>query len=392
MRRGVVAIVLVMAAVLVFWRPPAYAAAPPSLSATAAVLIDGTTGQVLYARNPLEELYPASITKIMTAYLAINSPAWRGTLTVSAEAASQPGSSAYLRPGQVLPVAQVAQVMMLTSGNDAAWALAQAVSGHERAFVALMNQTARAWGAPGIHFANPTGLPLPNHVVTALGMAIIARRAMENPIFRHLVSVRFATLPPDPGPRLYYNQNELLYSYPGANGIKLGYTIEAGETLAASATRRGQFLIAILLHDTPTGLWPDAASLLSWGFATFRPTTIVRAHRRLVVASWGKVHVPVTVNRPVVLLSAGGGPLPSGTIRLRYHWVPGLERGHRGSIVGQLSVIGPYGQVLATRPLRALRAWAPPAPRRPWHPAWPAAALVVGFGYTWWTRERPYAA
>lgn len=252
----------------------------PTLSAQAAILIDGNTGQILYGRDIRGEFYPASITKIMTAYLAVTH-AWNRTVVVSQAAEDQIGSSAYLVAGERLPMSKVVTAMMLVSGNDAAYAVAQTVAGSVPRFVQMMNAQARAWGAPGIHFDNPDGLPDAKHVVSALGMAIIAEHAMKNPILAQIVDTKESTLPPDPKPRVYYNQNLLLYQYPGAMGVKIGYTIEADETIVGAAQRHGLYLIEVLLHDTPAGLWPDAENLLTWGFQHFEPQRLVLAHASL---------------------------------------------------------------------------------------------------------------
>jgi D-alanyl-D-alanine carboxypeptidase (penicillin-binding protein 5/6) len=168
--------------------------------------------------------------------------------------------------------------------------------------VAMMNAQAKAWGAPGIHFANPDGLPNPHHVVTALGMAIIAEHAMRNPIFRHIVATKVSSLPPDPTPRIYYNQNQLLFNYPGAVGIKIGYTIEADETIVGAARRHGQLVIVVLLHDTPAGLWPDVEHLLTWGLTDFRPLSAVHKGQLLGALSIGHRRVTVKALRTVTYL------------------------------------------------------------------------------------------
>lgn len=282
---------------------PATEAAPPPLSASAAILVDGNTGQILYARRPLAEYYPASITKIMTAYLAIQD-GWHKTVVVSPAAAAQIGSSCYLKAGERLPMPAVVTAMMLVSGNDAAYAVAQTVGGTVPRFVAMMNRQAALWHAPGIHFDNPDGLPDPRHLVSAWGMAIIARHAMANPIFARIVRTRVTALPPDPTPRVFYNQNQLLYTFPGAVGVKIGYTIEADETIVAAARRHGVLLIEVLLHDTPAGLWPDAANLLEWGFQSYYPLTLWRSQvviDRLHIA--GRT-VAVTSRGPVTVLAS----------------------------------------------------------------------------------------
>lgn len=279
---------------------------PPALSASAAILVDGQTGQILYGRQILKEYYPASITKIMTAYLAIKH-GWTKTVHVSAAAQNQPGASCYLRAGETDPMPKVVTAMMLVSGNDAAWAVAQTVSGHVKNFVGLMNRTAKDWHAPNVHFQNPNGLPNPHHVVSALGMAIITEHAMKNGTFRKIVRTKMSTLPPDPSPRVYFNQNRLLYTYPGAVGVKIGYTVQADETIVAAARRDGILLIEVLLHDTPAGLWPDAKTLLNWGFHHFTQTTVVQGRQSLGHMVIDGRNIPVISARPLTYL------VPSGT-------------------------------------------------------------------------------
>ncbi|MBX5466736.1 MAG: D-alanyl-D-alanine carboxypeptidase [Firmicutes bacterium] len=381
--------VVVTAVLWVASAPPVRAATagpptPPSLSATAAVLVDGQTGQVLYSRNALQPLYPASITKIMTAYLAIRD-GWTRTVRVSQAAQNQPGSSCYLRAGESLPMPAVVDCMMLVSGNDAAWAVAETVSGSVPAFVRLMNATAQRWHAPGVHFTNPSGLPDPNHVVTALGMAVIAEHAMQNPIFRKVVALRTTTLPPDPKPRVYYNQNRLLYDFPGAVGIKLGYTVEADETIVAAAEQHGVLLIAVLLHDTPQGLWPDAEHLLRWGFTQFVPDPVVGPRTALPALTLGSRAVPVAAGQTLVYLAPRGQ-----TVAVRWRLdptVPATAPVRRGQTVGRL-MVSVDGQPLGAVPLVAAQTdpARPPASWR-WRD-WPAALALAGLGIGWWGRRR----
>lgn len=312
---------------------PVHAAVhPPDLSAKAAILVDGSTGQILFGHDVRGEFYPASITKIMTAYLAITH-GWHRTVTVSRAAELQQGASAYLLAGQRLPMPKVVTAMMLVSGNDAAYAVAQTVAGSVPAFVRLMNAQARAWHAPGIHFVNPDGLPNGHHVVSALGMAIIAEHAMKNPIFARIVDTQKSTLPPDPHPRIYYNQNRLLYDYPGAVGIKIGYTIEADETIVSAARRHGLFLIGVLLHDTPAGLWPDAENLLTWGFDHFHAGSLVRRGQPLGFLDIGGRRVPVEAARTIPYVYPNSGAVtPSFFLK--------ANRPHSGRLIRKNALIG----------------------------------------------------
>ncbi len=362
---------------------PAWAAPAPRLSAKAVILVDGTTGQVLYGRDVRGQFYPASITKIMTAYLAITR-GWHKTVVVSRQAAAQIGASAYLLPGQRLPMAKVVTAMMLVSGNDAAYAIAQTVGGSVPRFVRMMNEQARAWGAPGIHFDNPDGLPNPKHVVSALGMAIIAEHAMKNPIFARIVATKKSTLPPDPKPRIYYNQNQLLYDYPGAVGIKIGYTIEADETIVGAARRHGLFLIEVLLHDTPAELWPNAKSLLTWGFDNFHQITLIKKGQPLGHIDEGGRTVPILAARSVsYVLPKASAPQVALAFAVSHPRRAGAIRRHEA--VGQAAVLLNGSQVAnipidSARPVAAL----PPPVRWDWW--WlllPLAVLVSLMGPMW---------
>ncbi len=353
----------------------ARAASHPSPTAQGAILIDGNTGQILYGRDIRGEFYPASITKIMTAYLAITH-GWRRTVVVSKTAELQPGSSAYLLAGQRLPMPKVVTAMMMVSGNDAAYAIAQTVSGSVPAFVRLMNAQAKAWHAPGIHFDNPDGLPDHKHVVSALGMAVIAEHAMRNPIFARIVDTHSSVLPPDPRPRVYYNQNQLLYNYSGAVGIKIGYTVEADETIVGAARRHGLFLIEVLLHDTPTGLWPDAQNLLTWGFDHYHNVVLLKAGQRVGTVQRGGRAIPVVSGKTVVY-AASDGDAPPIQITLRPSHPDSRAAIKRHRRVGR-AVIYSGDKLVAAIPLLSARhmAAAPPRVSRDWW--WMILPLVIG--------------
>lgn len=361
------------------WSTPVQAAVrPPQLSAEGAILIDGNTGQILFGRDIRGEFYPASITKIMTAYLAITH-GWHRTVVVSQAAQDQIGSSAYLVAGEHLPMPKVVTAMMLVSGNDAAYAVAQTIGGSVPAFVHMMNAQARAWGAPGIHFDNPNGLPDPKHVVSALGMAIIAEHAMRNPIFAKIVDTTTSSLPPDPKPRIYYNQNRLLYDFPGAVGIKIGYTIEADETIVGAARRHGLFLIDVLLHDTPAGLWPDAENLLSWGFAHFHPETLVRTGAEEGRVWIGGRLVPVHAEATVTDL-VENGTHPALRLRVTARHPRDRRLIHRNSAVGQLQVwLG--SRLVKTVPVAATRTVAPLPPTVHYQWLWLMLPALAGLTF-----------
>jgi len=249
---------------------------PPELTASAAVLVDAASGRVLYAKNAHERRPPASLTKVMTALLCLELVDLEDMVTVSGRAAQAAGSSVWLAEGERHTVRDLLYALVLRSGNDAATALAEHVGGTEDDFVFLMNQRAAALGATDTHFRNPHGLPARGHLSTAADLALITREALSRPGFTTIASTLRYVMPwpGQPWDRALYNENRLLWLYPGADGVKTGWTSEAGRCLIASAVHDGLRLIAVLL-DAPE-MWADAAQLLDWGFDAFEPVTLYR--------------------------------------------------------------------------------------------------------------------
>lgn len=257
-------------AVLEFLRLPR--TAPAEISATSAVLMDGESGEVFFARNPDEPLPPASITKILTALVILE----RGRLTdpvmVSGEAARVGGYRLGLQGGQQVSLGDLLAAILIRSANDAAVAAAEHVGGDLAGFVALMNARALELGMTRSRFANPHGLDEPFHFTTARDMALLTRVALQMPVFAELVRSREKTVMvwgPErrrrtPQLRVIQSHNKLLGRLEGADGVKTGYTEAAGQCLVASATRGDQRMIAVLLNDPER--WSDAVTLLEFGF------------------------------------------------------------------------------------------------------------------------------
>lgn len=246
---------------------PARATGEPEITAPAAVLMEAGTGQVLYERGARVVRPPASTTKIMTAILALELGRPDTPITVSANAATTPGASIYLQKGEVLTLGDLVKGALLESGNDATVAIAEGLAGSETGFAFLMNRKAWLLGARHTHFNNPNGLPDPGHYTTAYDLALIARYALGNPVFRRLVATVEDQIPGPAGVRYLYNTNRLLGSYPGADGVKTGTTVAAGQCLVASATRGGRQLIAVVLGSADR--YGDTRSLLDYGFKNF---------------------------------------------------------------------------------------------------------------------------
>ena len=243
-----------------------------STSASSAVLIEQESGRVLYAQNADEERLIASITKIMTAVVALEHGEPHMAYTVTAEDMAE-GSSMYLKPGDELELEELLYGLLLVSGNDAALAVAHCVSGGVEEFVALMNETAERLEMSHSHFANPNGLDADGHYSSAGDMAALAAYALENPDFKRIVSTASITI----GDRYLANHNKLLRLCKGCIGVKTGFTKAAGRTLVSAATRDGMTLVCATLNDPDD--WNDHIALLDYGFANYRMETVVPAGR-----------------------------------------------------------------------------------------------------------------
>lgn len=249
---------------------PVYGA-QPALSASSAVLMDRESGRVLYEKSAHERRSIASITKLMTALVALElHPDLTSVVTVQQEWTGAEGSSMYLKPGEELTLEALLYGLLLHSGNDAALAVAGFCAGDVDAFVAEMNKKAAQLGMNDTHFANPSGLDDPDHYSTAYDMAILARAVLEREELRAIVSTRSIHI----AGRSLTNHNKLLWQYEGCTGLKTGYTDEAGRTLVSSALREGQELIAVTLN-APND-WADHAALFDYGFAAY-PCTLAAA-------------------------------------------------------------------------------------------------------------------
>lgn len=268
----------VLLSMLIVWQTGnvyAVQAKPPSISAKAAAVIDVESGRILYSKQGDTPMLIASITKIMTAIVAIENGRLSDRVKVSEQAYGKEGSSLYLKLGEEMTLEHLLYGMMLRSGNDAATAIAEHVGGSIEGFVHLMNEKAEQIGMTNSHFANPHGLDAQGHQASAIDMAKLAAYALHNHTFREIVSTQVKTAP-NPNETWDYrwrNKNKMLQLYDGADGVKTGYTKAAGRTLVSSATRNGQQLAVVTL-DAPSD-WSDHMRLLDYGFENYPLRTIV---------------------------------------------------------------------------------------------------------------------
>ena len=261
---------------------PVSAASEPAVSAGCVVVMDADTGELLFARHPDTRRLMASTTKIMTAYLACRAGEPDRPVTVPAQAVGVEGSSLYLKEGEILTREELLYGTMLQSGNDAALALAIDVAGSEAAFVAQMNETARALGLQNTRYANPHGLDSEGSYGTARDLALLTAKALKDPDFRRVCGTKSVTVT---GNRVLTNHNKLLWRCPGCIGVKTGYTQAAGRLLVSAAQRDGRTLICVTIHDPND--WKDHIALLDWGFSRYRTQCVAARGEPLLTAPGG---------------------------------------------------------------------------------------------------------
>jgi D-alanyl-D-alanine carboxypeptidase (penicillin-binding protein 5/6) len=243
------------------------AVAAPALVAHAAFILDDTSGRALYAYHADTPLYPASTIKMLTAILALQHLRLGAVLTVPSNAMVG-GTSANLTVGERMTVYNLLHGLLVPSGNDAAVTLADAVAGSPSAFAALMNVEARSLGLAHSHFLGPDGLDLAGQYATARDLAWLAHALLRYPLLAGIVQTRVwrAASVDRRFSHVWTNLNHLLWSYPGACGVKTGTTPLAGANLVACAARGNRRIIAVVLGSTVASRFADATRLLNYGW------------------------------------------------------------------------------------------------------------------------------
>lgn len=301
--------------------------------AGAVAVLDWQTGELLYARNAHQPRDPASTTKVLTALIALERGDMDDLVKVSRRAARTPGSSMYIKEGEVYSLHDLLHGLLLRSGNDAAAAIAEHLSGSVEEFAKVMTQRARELGARNSRFANPHGLTHPQHVSTAYDLAVITRAALQNPTFRAIVSQPVVPITYEQLGReqTLYNTNKLLGWLQGADGVKTGTTAAAGACLIASATREEQKLIAVVLHAS--NRWREAAELLEWGFRNFQVARLGRQGevvRRIGVDRGKREYVPVALDGDLAMVvPRTGGQVPPIQLDLQERVAAPVQQGQR---------------------------------------------------------------
>ena len=244
-------------------------AVPPAVLAETACVMEVGSKKVLFGKDEAKIMYPASTTKIVTLMVALERGKLDSAVTVNSRAVDYEGSSMELQTGDRLTLDDLLGGLMIASGNDAAEVIAEVVGGGKREqFIAWMNEKAVQAGALKTHFSNPHGLPDPyNHYSTAYDLALITSHGFANPQFAYFANLRQRDVVTANGRKIrLQTHNKFLNQYNGANGVKTGYTNDAGLCLVASAKRNGVQLVAVVLNSDERVR--DAIVLLDYGFQT----------------------------------------------------------------------------------------------------------------------------
>ncbi|MCA0985838.1 D-alanyl-D-alanine carboxypeptidase family protein [Guptibacillus algicola] len=280
--RSKVSIIVLIVTLLFLLIPENVFADGVNVSARSAILMEQETGRVLYEKDAYTQRRIASITKIMTAILAIESGKMANKVEVSSRAAGTEGSSLYLKSGEEITLENLVYGLMLRSGNDAAVAIAEEVGGSLEGFVSLMNNKAEEIGMTSTVFANPHGLDdHEKHYSTAFDMALLTQYAMDNEVYRIISSTKVHKAPNEneKWDYVWRNKNKLVTGlYSDSTGGKTGYTKRAKRTLVSTAERDGMSLIAVTLN-APSD-WNDHISMFNWGYENYELTMI--AHKGIL--------------------------------------------------------------------------------------------------------------
>jgi D-alanyl-D-alanine carboxypeptidase (penicillin-binding protein 5/6) len=343
----------------------AQAPQPPEVAARSYLLLDASANQVLAARDPDTPVEPASLTKLMTAYVVFDALrakklTLQQTLPVSERAWKMPGSRMFIDPSMQIPVEDLLKGMIVQSGNDATVALAEGVGGSVERFVEMMNEQARQLGMKNTGYKNPEGLTAPGHTTTARDLSILATRLMQDfPEMAKYYSIKKYRYQGTPTSN-DTNRNMLLFRDPTVDGLKTGHTQAAGYCLIATAKRdfpnlQGRRLVAIILGaNSETARANEAQKLLNWGYTAYEGMKLFDANQAVVTPEiWKGAADTVKLGSPqpiVLAVPAGSGSQIKTQVARPDPLVAPLAKGQQ---VGTLKIMA-GDQLLREVPMVAL--------------------------------------
>ena len=275
----------------------------PNVTATSAIVIEASTGHVIYSRNAEQRMFPASTTKMMTLIMALESGNLDDFVRVGPNADGVEGSTLWLNQGEYIPLRELLYGMIMVSGNDAAVAIAEHIDGNVAAFAEHMTKRANELGAKNTQFRNAHGLPDDNHFTTAHDLAILAAHGYKLAEFEEIVTAKEKSYDwIHDFPKIIRSENQMLWLYRGANGVKTGYTDRAGRCLVCAAKRDGIQIIAVVLDSEY--MWNDSILLLDYGFKNVKFEKLVKAGevvKNLPVMSGRRKSVQVKTTAEIVM-------------------------------------------------------------------------------------------
>ena len=348
-RRGF--LVTLFASLVLAAAPAASAQPAPVVDASAYLVANGATGEVLLADHPDERVQIASITKLMTAIVTLEHARPNELVRIARPASTVGESSVNLQPGEQITVRDLLAAALIQSANDSAFALAAHVGGKGGvpAFVRMMNRRAKELGLTETHFVRPDGLDVPGHVSSASDVLKLARVAMRRPLVRELVRKRTATIA---GGRNLFNWNDLLGDYPGLIGVKTGHTDDAGWCEVAAARKNGVTIYAVILGSPERDERnDDLAELLDWGFDRYVRATLVeegKEHASAEIPFREDESLSLVAEDGAAAVVLKGSPLVERVVAPAMVSLPVRKGDELGEIV-----VSANGEVVARRPLVA---------------------------------------
>lgn len=316
------------------------------LEAESAILVDAHSGRVLYEKDPQKTLYPASMTKLMTLVLAMEAVS-EGRVTLedqviaSENASSYGGSQIYLAAGEKLSLYELLLGIALASGNDASVAVAEHIAGSHEAFVEMMNEKAVQLGMKNTHFVNCNGLHDDNHYTTAYDFALLALEALRYPELLKMCTIKHYRIRENTKPFQFDNKNKLLWWYPGADGFKTGWTVDAKYCFTGTVQRNGlRFVSVVMGIKQKSGQFRDTMKLYNWGFAQYVFKEFYKEDEVLAQVQVGKGNVAEVQALPEKKV---GITVPKGTeksLKTEIKVVPLANAPiKKGQVLGHVSIV-----------------------------------------------------
>lgn len=324
--------------------------AGPVVSAKSAIVMNALTGEVVFSKNPYEKMGMASTTKIMTSLIALESGSLNESVTVKKEDVAVEGTSIYLKEGDKITLETLVKGMLLESGNDAANVTATTIAGGKKEFSNLMNKKARELGMYSTNFVNPSGLTENGHYSTAYDMALLGSAAIRNKKFKEICSAGSMNVSfgKEATNHTFYNHNKFLNKFPGATGIKTGFTKASGRCLVTSATREGVTYVAVTLNAPDD--WNDHVKMMSFAFdntsVNYVNCDLSKTCVKVVGAEKSSLKVTLATNLKVYCVREFNDYKTE--IYLPHFVYGGIKK---GDVTGRVDLVGRSGVVIDSAPL-----------------------------------------